>query len=317
MTVHFSVVIPLYNKARFIRRALDSVLKQTVEDYEVIVVDDGSTDDGPELVAQYGNGCIRLIRQENRGESAARNRGIAEAQGEFTAFLDADDAWKPHYLHTIKKLIDKHPEAGAYATAYEIILPSGRVICPKFEAVPSPPWQGLLRSYFRSAIGSPPVCSSAVTIPQKVFREVGTFSVGVPLGADLDMWGRIAMRYPIAFSNTIGASYIQDDQHPASRKHYFFENPESVFVRSAGEAIRRGEIRMADLKDLTEYMTKLQLAVGYDCLVDGRNPVIARKIIFKTCPRSLRLKWKRYRILIQTCLPDKFMRIAYRIIRGA
>ena len=90
-----SVIIPLYNKSQYIARTLDSVLAQTFQDYEVIVVNDGSTDDGPRIVRQYRDPRLRLVSQENRGLSGARNRGIAESRTDWVAFLDADDEWMP------------------------------------------------------------------------------------------------------------------------------------------------------------------------------------------------------------------------------
>jgi glycosyltransferase involved in cell wall biosynthesis len=309
--LRISVVIPLYNKEPYIARAIGSVLNQTVQDFEIVVVDDGSTDRGRLKVEEFKNPCIRLIRQENAGVSAARNRGIEEAEGNWIAFLDADDAWKPNYLETISRLIDQYPEAGAYATAYEIILPNGKIVRPKYHAIPPPPWQGLLTSYFRSAMGNPPVWSSATTVPKHVFHKVGGFAEGVPIGEDLDMWGRIALRYPIAFRNEVSASYIQDDRHPGSRHHYYLTNPEAVFVRTAKEAIRRDDFKTVNLKELHEYMTKLQIAVGYDCLIEEGNPAVARKILLKTSPATSRLKWKKYRALFQTYIPGQLMRTVY------
>ena len=309
--VRFSVVIPLHNKAGFIRRSLDSVLLQTIEDYEIIVVDDGSTDDGPDIVDGYNDPRIKLFRQENRGVSATRNRGIGEAGGKWIAFLDADDAWKPNYLQKILVLAEQYPQAGAYATAYEIIMPSGKVVHPKYKAIPPPPWQGLLASYFYSAVGIPPLCSSATAVPKHVIKTVGGFPVDVPLGEDLDMWGRIALRYPIAFCNEVAASYIQDDKHPGNRHHYYFTNPEASFVRTANEAIRRNEINAVNLKDLHEYLAKLQIYIGYDCLVEGGNPTVARQILLRTSPATSRLKWIKYRTLFQTYLSERLMRSVY------
>jgi len=308
---YFSVIIPLYNKSRFIKRSLDSVFLQTRGDYEIIVVDDGSTDEGPEAVAGYGDRRIRLIRQENSGVSAARNSGIMAASGKYVAFLDADDVWKPSYLRVVGSLIERYPEAGAYATAYEIVRQDGRVVRPKYDAIPQPPWAGILPSYFRSAIGVPPVWTSATTVPIHVIQKVGGFPIGVPLGEDLDMWGRIALRYPIAFCNDVCATYIQDDPHPGGRQHYYFTNPEAPFVRTANEAIQRDCTKAVNLKDLYEYMAKLQIAVGYDCLVEGGNPAAARKILLRTRPATSRLKWRKYRTLLQTYFPVRLLKAVY------
>jgi glycosyltransferase involved in cell wall biosynthesis len=93
-----SIIIPLYNKAPYVRRALDSIAAQSLSDFEVIVIDDGSTDDGAAIVTGYPDARYRLIRQANAGPGAARNTGIAQSRGEFIAFLDADDEWLPTYL---------------------------------------------------------------------------------------------------------------------------------------------------------------------------------------------------------------------------
>lgn len=114
-----SIVIPLYNKAPYIKRALDSIRAQTLSDFEVIVVDDGSTDDGALAVSQYSDPRVRLLSQPNAGPGSARNKGIAEARGEFTAFLDADDEWFPTYLEeAIRSLEDLGPKVAAISSGY-------------------------------------------------------------------------------------------------------------------------------------------------------------------------------------------------------
>ena len=114
-----SIVVPLYNKAPYVRRCLDSICRQTYSDFEVIVVNDGSTDDGPRIVAAYADQRIRLVTQPNAGPGAARNRGIAEAQGELVAFLDADDNWLPEYLtESVKALEAAGPDVAAVLSAY-------------------------------------------------------------------------------------------------------------------------------------------------------------------------------------------------------
>ena len=120
-----SIVVPLYNKAPYVRRALDSIAAQTLSDFEVIVVDDGSTDDGASIVANYGDSRVRLVRQPNVGPGAARNAGLAQAQGEFIAFLDADDQWLPTYLEeSVRQLEESGQDVAAVSSGY-IEYPSG------------------------------------------------------------------------------------------------------------------------------------------------------------------------------------------------
>jgi len=116
-----SVVIPLYDKEREIEAALRSVLAQTRLPAEIIVVDDGSTDRGAEQAEAVGSPLVRLVRQSNAGVSAARNRGIAEARGEYVALLDADDAWRPGFLEEIAAMIREFPGCGMYCTAFDIL----------------------------------------------------------------------------------------------------------------------------------------------------------------------------------------------------
>lgn len=118
-----SVIIPLYNKAPYLRRAIDSVVAQTFADFELIVVDDGSTDGGGALVNSYPGGRARLITQANAGPGAARNRGLREARGEFVAFLDADDEWLPEYLEEGVRLLDAHAGAASATTGYFVHPP--------------------------------------------------------------------------------------------------------------------------------------------------------------------------------------------------
>ncbi len=120
-----SIIIPLYNKAPYVRRALDSIAAQTFADFEAIVVDDGSTDDGAAMVADYPDARFRMIRQANAGPGAARNAGLAQARGEFIAFLDADDEWLPNYLHESVRLLESFGSEVASVTCGYIEYPSG------------------------------------------------------------------------------------------------------------------------------------------------------------------------------------------------
>ena len=234
-----SVVIPLYNKGPHIARTINSVLAQTVTDFEIVVVDDGSTDNGTDIVASFNDPRIRLIRQVNQGVSAARNRGISEARSDFIAFLDADDEWAPDHLETLLRLRSKFPEAGAYTTAYVRVLPGGEILSSKFKAIPPAPWEGVIPDYFKAAaLGDPPVCSSAVGIPKKVFDEVGLFKVGVKMGEDLDQWLRIALAYPIVFSWSGFAWYRMDSKERVCETN---ESDYTLIIEKCIEAIKYGQ----------------------------------------------------------------------------
>lgn len=200
-----TVVIPLYNKAPSISQTLDSIAAQTYTNYEVVVVDDGSTDGSAEIVENYPcstlNAKLKLIRQSNAGVSATRNRGIAEAQGEYIAFLDADDEWKPDYLATQMSLVEKYPQCDVFATNYEFRDEKGRVTPTIIRKLPFEGEDGELTNYFEVASHShPPLWTSAVMVRKSAVQSVGGFPVGIKSGEDLLTWARLAARYRIAYN---------------------------------------------------------------------------------------------------------------------
>lgn len=197
----FSVVIPLYNKERQIADTLRSVFAQTCADYEIIVVDDGSTDGSAAVVESLHDPRIRLIRQANAGVSAARNLGIAEARGEYIALLDADDEWCPEYLATIAALIRKYPQCDVFATNYSHVDSNGKTFPTILRKLPFDGDDGILYNYFEVAsVSSPPICSICITALKEVFQSVGGFPLGIKSGEDLLTWARLAARYKIAYS---------------------------------------------------------------------------------------------------------------------
>lgn len=204
-----SVVIPLYNKEKHIARAISSVLSQTCVPFEIIVVDDGSTDRGTEVVESIGDARIRLIRKPNGGVSSARNRGIEEAQGELIAFLDSDDAWKPEFLESILRLRSRFPRAGAYGTAYETF--DGKVYrSVAYWGIPENDQDVIIPNFFESMHGQPPLWASAIAIPKAVLQDVGGFKTGEVVAEDVELWCRIALKYDIAFTKQLCATYYQD-----------------------------------------------------------------------------------------------------------
>lgn len=196
-----SVIIPLYNKAESVATALDCVLAQSFQDFEVVVVDDGSTDNGAAIVEQYIDPRIRLVRQENAGVSAARNKGIEEAKGEYVAFLDADDEWMPEYLENQYSLTLRYPQCDVFATNYIFHGFTGNQVPTILRRLPSKNEDFEMNNYFEVAYSShPPLWTSAVMVRKCAIESVGGFPVGVKSGEDLLTWARLAVRYKIAYS---------------------------------------------------------------------------------------------------------------------
>ena len=199
--MRITVVIPLYNKKDTIQRALQSVFTQTVQPDEIIVVNDGSTDGSEKVVEAIIHPLIKLIHQPNAGVSAARNLGIKEAQGDWIAFLDADDEWKPEFLETIICLSASYPWCYILATAYQLQDHHGNIKEIILNKMPFSGDHGILSNYFEVASCShPPVCSSAVTIKKDAIISTGGFPEGIKSGEDLLTWARLASEFEIGYS---------------------------------------------------------------------------------------------------------------------
>ncbi len=249
-----TAVIPLYNKGMHIARALGSALAQTVGGLEVIVVDDGSTDGGHLVVERCGDPRVRLIRQENRGVSLARNRGIAEASGDIIAFLDADDAWKPDFVKTILRLRDDWPQAGAYATSYTVVRQDGSLYHPRFSRrALKPGYEGILDNYWAASCRDLPVWTSAVAVRRDVFDRAGLFPPGVPSGEDMDMWARIAIHSRFAYACREMAWYYQNAENRATTNKAVDRVVRPV-IRTVEDAMADGRIPRAMWADAREFL---------------------------------------------------------------
>jgi glycosyltransferase involved in cell wall biosynthesis len=189
-----SVIIPTYNRGRVIKEAIDSVLAQDYTEFELIVVDDGSTDHTSDVLDSYRN-VIKVLSQKNKGVSAARNRGIAEASGKFIAFLDSDDLWLPQKLSTQVEFFNKTPDALICQTEEVWIRKGLRVNPKKRHKKPS----GMI---FKLSLELCLVSPSAVMIKRSLFDRVGEFDETLPACEDYDLWLRISSRFPIYLVDT-------------------------------------------------------------------------------------------------------------------
>ena len=205
--MRFSVVIPLYNKAPYVRKALQSVFDQTYRDFELIVVDDGSTDDSLAKAKESLDGSgidHQLIHQDNAGVGTTRNNGVAASRGDFICFLDADDWWEPTFLERMDWLIREYPEAGIYGVNYFIISRGKQRVALHF---PSTGYINYCDCYRKLQM---PLTSISVAIPQDVFRSMGGFKPHLKLGEDFDLWIRIALARKVAYLDEPLAYYFQD-----------------------------------------------------------------------------------------------------------
>jgi glycosyltransferase involved in cell wall biosynthesis len=189
-----SVIIPTYNRGWVLREAVDSVLAQDFKDFELIVVDDGSTDNTREILESYDHDLI-VLRQSNRGVSAARNRGIAAGRGRLVAFLDSDDLWLPRKLSSQVDFFNSNPAALVNQTE-EIWIRNGVRVNPKTR---HHKFSGMI---FEKSLALCLVSPSAVMMKRSLFDEVGLFDEDLPACEDYDLWLRISRRYPVHLIET-------------------------------------------------------------------------------------------------------------------
>jgi len=187
--VSVSIVLPVFNRSQWVCEAVDSVLAQTLQDFELIVVDDGSTDKTPDALGRYGD-RIRLLRQQNRGVSAARNRGVRSAGGRWIAFLDSDDLWRAEKLAKQTAFLAGRPAARICQTE-EVWIRNGAQVNPgRRHRKPS-------GDIFTASLALCLVSPSAVMMEKSLFMETGGFDESLPAAEDYDLWLRISLRHPV------------------------------------------------------------------------------------------------------------------------
>lgn len=248
--MRYSVIIPLYNKAPYVEKALRSVLAQTFTDFELVVVDDGSKDGSAEvaerlLAGQKSAGRpYQLMRQANAGVSTARNNGVAASQGEYVCFLDADDWWEPGFLEGMDGLIKDFPEAGLYCTNFYYVhngrnqvkldIPTGYI--------------NYCREYARSMCMV--ASSSSSCMKRTIFDEMGGFKSGLKLGEDFDLWVRVALKHGTAFQNT-PLVYFNNDLPVSHRATHHLHAPEHHMLWNLDYLEEEEEVNH-DLKQLMD-----------------------------------------------------------------
>ncbi len=195
----FSVVIPLYNKELSVTNTINSVLNQTFKEFEIIIVNDGSTDNSLAVVQKFNDPRIKIIDKSNGGVSSARNRGIEETKYEWICFLDADDLWDENHLSVLNDMINLHTENKVFCTSY---IRSNQML-PTFQDASII----VIEDYFKEAIKGHFFWTSVACIHISVFDNVGYFVVNLNRGEDLELWTRIGREYSFIKSKLVTATY--------------------------------------------------------------------------------------------------------------
>lgn len=211
----FTVIVPLYNKQDYILKCVNSILSQTYTQFELIIVNDGSTDNSLSIVNNLKDGRLRIISQSNLGVSTARNNGAKEAKYNYIAFIDADDWWDKHFLEEMKMLIEQCPGAGMYGSNFYIV--KNGVINASMVGVGANFKKGYI-DYINVYANNfcAPINCSFVILSKAVFLAEHGFNLQLKFGEDFDLWIRIALKYQVAYLNK-ALAYSNQDAHAESR----------------------------------------------------------------------------------------------------
>lgn len=280
MTPFFSIIIPVYNKEKFLRNTLDTVLNQTFRDYEIIVVNDGSTDGSLEILHNIKDPRLRIFNQENQGAAASRNQGMERASAPYFCFLDADDSWTPDHLAVLADTIRRFPEGKMFCSRYVTQINHNTFIKNKLLGI-ADDYEGYVHDFFRSSYVNRVALTSAVCIHESVFKKSGGFNSTTRSTEDLEYWIKIALNYRVVITaaTTMIYNFIADNSS-LSKIHITKKTVPDFDIYAAEEARNPSLKRFLDLYR-TEY------ALQYKIAGDVRR---CRELLRKTAPQNIRFK---------------------------
>jgi glycosyltransferase involved in cell wall biosynthesis len=300
-----SVVIPTYNYARFLGEAIQSVLDQTYKDLEIIVVDDGSTDNTGEVVSSFTDARVKYLRQENRGVAAAQNTGIKASHGEYISILGSDDLYLPQNLEDKVKVLDSHPDIGlVYSDAYLLDKNTGTTLGKLWRSPKGPhPWfdpdratrQPLKEILYRGCFIMP----QASMMRRQVFAKVGYFDESLPTYEDWDLIIRILQHFSAELIDMPLLKLRQHDTNLTGNKEKMYQGA----VAAANKAIRSGSLSKEEFTFLRKRLVPQHFKYGRQALLEGREAA-ARKALF-ACIRLNPRKIKPYIYLVLSFLGTK------------
>ena len=284
-----SIAISLYNKEAQIGATLNSVLAQSFQNFEVIVVDDGSTDRGPVIVRSFDDPRVKLHSQPNRGVSAARNTGLQLAQHDLVAFLDADDVWRPRHLEHLMKLRADYPDAVLYGNRF-VATPSATTAI-----IDDAPTYEQLDDYFLRWVRGPvPFYTSSSMAARATAQQIGGFPAGFNRGEDLTFFVRMALAGAVAVSSYVGCLYVRQSSGltgtPLLQPDICMTTILELFRDPAAldEKKRNG---------LCEFLSKVAIAHALDCIKAGYTAEALRFLDIASGTRLQRWRWWQARLL--------------------
>ncbi|MBU2551799.1 MAG: glycosyltransferase [Proteobacteria bacterium] len=254
-----SVVIPTFNRAGPVARAVDSVLAQTGPGFELIVVDDGSTDETGRVLGRYGE-AIKVLRQDRAGVGAARNRGIEASRGDLIAFLDSDDYWLPEKLALQTAFFQAHPDALICQTE-EIWIRGGRRVNPK--ARHRKPSGDVFVPSLELCLISP----SAVMMRRSLFDRVGLFDEDLPACEDYDLWLRVSARWPV---HLLDHPLVVKTGGHADQLSRTVPALDRFRVQALRKIIQSGRLTPLQVRAARQVLARKARVYGQGCLKRGR-----------------------------------------------
>lgn len=237
----FSIVIPVFNKANYVAQTLQSVLDQSYTDFEIILVNDGSTDESLAIIEQFKDSRIVIINQVNQGLSAARNTGINAATGRMIVLLDADDLWESNHLKAIASLEKRFPDAKLFGAGYIELYTNGRAVKPEI-SLKHTEKPLLLPDFFNCNMHQSLVVPSAFAFKKEIIPKIGDFDTTVTYAEDVDFYIRANLTYAFAYDPEISCNYIADTENqitkskrslsqPPNFQKYLDQNPDHLSLK--------------------------------------------------------------------------------------
>lgn len=260
-----SIVMPLYNKEAYVGYAIQSVLRQTYGEFELIVVNDGSTDSSLKAASSVEDSRVKVIDGPNRGVALARNRGVESSSAELIAFIDADDVWFDRHVETLVEAARRFPAAGIFANRYvDTLSPSSLPQVTTYSVCPDYPCASLK--------GGPQMWTSAVMLRRDVFSATGGFPSGESHGEDMAVWMRASMIAPVVFSNYVGAYYRRTGDGLAAT---LITGPDA-FMKALDDLVASGESSQEVRDCLSAHKAKIALAHALTAFMYGRKDVASQ-----------------------------------------